>query len=542
MSGVGRTNQTGLTSSQFWGRIEATRRVAALRGARFPDDTPMARARRRAAGLLYPERFNATYLRSYFRDKPADFHVEIYRSMLEHKRLCVRAPRGHSKSTILTFAWPVHQVACAAELLALREGRLAQLDARLADAVAELLDADPTMATHLPPWEPYLQVISVTTDLAEEFTASIQVELAGNDLLRSDWPALQTIDGDQADGDWVINDVRVKAFGMTSGIQGSKHGPWRPFRALIDDPDSKLTVRTLGLRDQQESTLSAEVEFGLEPVEGSITMAATTKHIDCLARRLDDKERYPEWRVLVYTAITPEGEALWPERFPLDKLIQLQHSRPEFFASEMMDTPPVEGGRPFLTFHRYSRAAYADVELPKVLAFDPALGRTEKSDFQALAVLRGPTVEGKFLLHRCELLRIGDPLALVGRVNAIVAEENPDICVMEAIGFQVLLKVLLAADVAHGAQLVGWDLITRQQDSKDLRIRSTAPLVNDGVMQFPDDKTTAHGERQYTEYPSGKKDFPDVVEMALRRARNPAKSWTDIQRLAGRAEELGDWL
>lgn len=537
---------SGLTSGQFWGRIQATRRVAELRGARFPDDTPERRAARRAEALLYPERFNATYLRGYFRDKPADFHIEIYRAMLAHKRLCVRAPRGHSKSTILTFAWPVHQVACAAELLALREGgleQLARLDARLSDALARLLFADhPEGPPPVPPWEPYLQVVSVTEDLAQEFTASIQVELANNDLLRADWPGLQSADGGQADADWVINDVRVKAFGMTSGIRGGKHGPWRPFRALIDDPDSKRTVGSLSQRDRQEETLSAEVEYGLEPLDGAITMAATSVHVDCTARRLDDRRRYPEWKVLVYTAITPEGEALWPERFPLDKLHQLQQARPDFFAQEMMDTPPVEGGRPFTAFHRYSRAEWASVPLPKVLAVDPALGRTEKSDFQALVVLRGPTAEGKILVHRCELLRIGDPLALVARVNQIVAEEDPDCCVIEAIGFQALLAVLLASDTNAGAQLVGWDEIRRQQDSKDLRIRGTAPLVNNGVLLFPDDGSTTQGERQYIEYPSGKKDFPDVVEMGLRRIRNPGKSWADIQRLAGRAAELEDWL
>lgn len=580
----------GLTQASFWKGVNALKRMAQVEAAAWPDDTPEKRARRMAEGLVLPERFNAHYLPHYFRDGGAPFHAELYRALEESPRTAVTAPRGHAKSTVLTFAYTVHQVACGhvlrawtqgqrdslapelrqaigqvmreelqrreaqawADLVALRAlvaargsaglvDQLAQAEATHAAARARLaVGGDPAHVAEIPLyWDPYIQIIAVTDDLASEFTAAIKLEMERNELLRADWGKF--VADPAADGDWVANDIRVKAFGMLSGIRGGKHGPYRPTLAILDDPDSKRTVATAELRNGQETTLSAEIEFGLEPNTSRILAIGTSVHEDCLIRRLRNRDRYPEWRIIIYKAIQDDGTALWESRFPLDKLQKLERTRPEYFATEMMDCPPSQGGRPFTNIQHYARAEFAGARLGKVLWFDPSLGRTEKSDYQAVVVLRGPTKEGLLLVHRAELLRIGDPMALVDRVNQIYAEEQPDLAGIETIGFQCLLQMALQSRGAKAGLFPAWHQLDKQTESKDLRIRGMAPLINNGVMRLPDDGSCRQLEQQLSEYPSGKKDGPDALEMALRQIRQESMAHLagQIRHIPGRAASFG---
>lgn len=505
----------GVTPKQFWGRIQAASRLAELKGSRFEGDSPERQTRRMAEAVVFPERFNATYLPHYFRSAPAAFHLELYRHLEQNSRIVVRAPRGHAKSTVITFAYTLHQVVCAKVLKAWKDGTLEATAPALYQAIRDVMaEAGRTVPLH---WDPYIQVVGATEDTGVEFTSSIKVELEENELLRSDWGVL--IEGRQSDGDWVsATDVRVRAFGMLGAIRGGKHRQWRPTLVLIDDPDSERTIGTIGVRDSQTRKLTAAVNFGLEPAIGRVFMVGTPLHPDCLVCRFTDPKQHARWVKLRFSAITAEGQPLWPERWTLVALREEEDDDPEAFAMEMLDLPP-STGKPFETIHSYERADFDGLALAKILAFDPALGRTEKADFQALIVLRGPTESGDILVHRVELLRIGDPAELVKRVNDIVGEESPDICVIETIGFQALLECMLSADGRRTSLLNGWVTIESQRESKDLRIRGLAPLVNRGRIRFPSDRTCRALEHQALDYPDGKRDGLDAMEMGVRQLR-----------------------
>lgn len=540
-----------VTPRQFWQRFEQLERIADVRAARFADDTPERQRRRKAEAIVLPERFNAHYLPHYFRSGPADFHLSLYRVLETDRRIAVRAPRGHAKTTVVTFAYTLHQVVCARELRAWEAGTLeandpllfaelravmrAELDRRVAEAELALgrtptdrsarwaLDqARAAQATGVIPlhWDPYIQLIAVTEDLAVEFTSALQLELLENELLRSDWGE-GFKDPRQSAGDWVsASDVRVKAFGMTGSIRGGKHGPWRPTLAIFDDPDSERTIGTLTVRDSQATKVTAAVTFGLEPKKSRVFMVGTPLHPDCLVCRFTSPEKFQGWTKLRFAAIRENGEPLWPERWPLEALREAEAEDPDSFAMEMMDVPP-STGKPFTQLHYYDRAEFENVPLGKILVFDPAMGKNAKSDLQALVVLRGPTREGDVLVHRTEGLRIGDPRALVAHLNVVRAEEQPDVAVIETIGFQALLMVLLADDADDRGLVGDWEQIEAQTENKDLRIRGMAPSVNQGRIKWPRDRSCRVGEVQALDYPDGKRDILDGIEMGFRRLRRP---------------------
>lgn len=503
-----------LTRTQFWSRVSAAERAAELRGARFDADTPEKQLRRKAEALVFPESFNDFYLPHYFRCAPASFHLDLYRALETAKRIVVRAPRGHAKSTVVTFAYVLHQVVCAQALRAWADGRLAELDPLLYQAVLEVMGE----WGHVVPlnWDPYIQVIASNIDQAQEFVEAIALELQENGFIQSDWGE-QWTPGELGLKDFVsATGVRVRAFGMEGDIRGGRHRQWRPTLAILDDPDSERTTATRKVRDRQERKLTAAINYGLEP-GGRVFVIGTPIHSDCLVCRLTHPKRFMRWTKMRYRAILEDGTPLWPERWGIQDLREEEEEDPEAFASEMMDRPPSEGNRPFPEIHYYRRADYANEDLPGILIFDPSLGKTETSDYQAVVVLRGPTKDGKILVHRCELLRIANPVELVGRVNQVVAEEKPAAKIVEAIGFQILLEHMLTDDAARAGMVdAGWVTIEYQASSKDVRIRGMAPMVARAEFLFPDDHSCRQLENQYLDYPDGKKDGVDASEMGVR--------------------------
>ena len=539
----------GLTSRQFWEKVHAISRVAEIQGTAFEDDSPAAMLQRKAEAIVLPEKFNAHYLPHYFRTDPAPFHLELYRALEHEARTVVRAPRGHAKSTVVTFSYTLHQVVCAPVLRAWAAGTLATTDAALDAAIREVMDwelttrwvqteaalqlapADPdllaraestktdlargTIPLHA---DPYIQIVSVTEETASEFTAAIKLELLDNPLIRSDW-GVQLTDARQADGDWVSDsDVRVRAFGMRSAIRGGKHKQWRPTLAIFDDPDSEETVGTSRIRDAQTRKITAGVNFGLEPKVGRVMILGTPVHADCQVCRFTRPEMYRRWRKLRYQAIQEDGTALWSARWTVEDLEIEREDDPEAFDMEMMDRPP-SSGCPFIEIHRYDRDRFHHDTLPTVLSFDPSLGRSETSDYQAVVVLKGPTREGWVLVHRIELWRIPDPHVLIASLHQVIQEEKPDMLVMETIGFQSLLEMLSMDEAARQQLLIGWIKLDTQSDAKDLRIRGMAPLWNRGTIRLPSDGSCKPLERQALDYPNGKKDGLDGMEMALRQLR-----------------------
>jgi hypothetical protein len=516
-----------LTPKRWAAAVEALEAKAEQAEAKFPGDTREARLRRKAEAILFPERFNQVYLPHWFRSVSAAFHLELYRALETEKRLAVRAPRGHAKSTVVTFAFVLHQVVCGAALRGLDDGTLYQSDPDLAAAV----DRVSQESSHAPVtnWDPYIQVISSSQDLANEFVEAIALEIQENERLKADWGETWR-PGEPSLYDWVsATDVRVRAFGMEGDIRGGKHRQYRPTLAVFDDPDSERTIATRKVRDRQERKLTAAVNYGLEPERGRVMVIGTPLHSDCLVCRLTDPRRYERWSKLRYKAIQDDGTPLWPARWSLAALQVEEQEDPEAFGSEMMDRPPTEGNKPFPALHYYDRAVYAAQDLPRILIFDPALGKTEHSDYQAIVELRGPTADGKVLVDRCELLRVANPGELVATVNGIIAEDKPAVRIIEAIGFQVLLTYMLT-DAASQAGLVdvGWVQIEHQGQSKDVRIRGMAPGVARGDILFPDDRSCRPLETQFLDYPDGKKDGVDATEMGIRFIRQGGSDfgWT----------------
>lgn len=562
----------GQTANQAFKEATRIQRLASLKGARFEDDTPERQLRRKAEALVLPERFNRTYLGHYFRDAGSPYQVVLYLALEHAKRIASRVPRGCGKTTVVGFAYVVHQVVCAQALRELRDGTLeakdpalyaavrdvmreeasrriaagpltvkglglpehwdpaveTKMDAWLEGVYAEQLRLGHTIRTH---WDPYIQFVSVKEEEAGDVLGSVRAELERNELIRSDWGDLTPC----MVGDWTrkqrraasqmdfeSNGTRVRGYGMAEAIRGGKHGQWRPTLALFDDPDSEETVRTGGQRDGNLKKVTRAVSYGLEPEVGRVMINGTPHHPDAIICRVTEQEQFKDrWVVVRFRVVDEKGVLLYPTRWSAEAIAEERTEDPEGYESELGDRPPAIGGRPVRELHYYEFDDFVPLKLTKVMAFDPSLGKNKKSDFQALVTLRGPTSQGWFLVHRVELLRIADPLMLAERLDEIYQEEVPDIAVMEAISLGHWIEMLTTAQGKASRSFATWLRIERQEDGKDVRIYGCAPALNNGTIRFPSDHRFRLLERQWLDYgdSGSKKDGPDVTEMAFRFAR-----------------------
>ena len=195
----------------------------------------------------------------------------------------------------------------------------------------------------------YVVVIAADQRSArDELLGSIKAELEHNDLLFGDWPevcypiraleginqraagqlcqtrrthirwtddvvVLPTIDGSQASG------AVVQAAGLTGRIRGMKHARpdgehVRPDLALVDDPQTDESARSLTQCERREQLLSGAV-LGLAGPGKRIAglMAVTVIDVDDMADRILDREKHPEWageRTKMMYAL-PENTDLW---------------------------------------------------------------------------------------------------------------------------------------------------------------------------------------------------------------------------------------
>lgn len=534
-----------VTEKQFWNRAQALERVAELHGAVFEDDTPQKRAARKAQAILHPEEFDRFYLPHYFTGEPAEFHKELY-AIIERDRLAaVEAARGHAKSTVITFAYTTKQVATGAAMRAWNEGRLETEDPLLHAALVAALIAEGRPPFEGLVWDPFIVLGSCTSGQAEDFTTAVKVELEQNSRLIGDWGELVSDPGRNYADFVTKSDIRVLAVGMRDSRRGVKHGPYRPTLWIIDDPDDEKTIGSERIRRKQIKYVTGMVRPAMDPVRGRVFIIANETHPECVVATIyrdqlvpEREQRFSVWAKYQFNARGPDGSILWEARFPARLLDELEQEDPEAFQTEYMNNPASTEDKPFKALQYYSRATYSELDLPKVGGLDPALGKTRTSDYQALVYIRYSPRDRKVLIHRAEFKRLPPP-DLVVYVNGTYAEEQPVAFVVEAIGFQLLLVAMMASDGSQTGLFPSYETIESQTDSKDVRIRSLAPLVRTTLL-FPDDGSCRQLEKQFLAYPDGKKDGPDIVEMIMRIIRRIAQGGTGMGEIIHHPRRFGE--
>jgi predicted phage terminase large subunit-like protein len=255
-------------------------------------------------------------------------------------------------------------------------------------------------------------------------------------------------------------DLAGHAGGMqTAGCGGPLTGKGAHLLVLDDVVKNAEEAMSQTLRDRAWDWFVSTALTRLEP-GGSVLVIMTRWHPDDLAGRLlkRQEEVGEPWDVISFPALALEndplgrkpGEALWPDRYPIEALNEIKATQGSMWFQAMYQQSPtlpegnlfrrswfkrfaadgdqyaLDGGRVFSR-----RACY------RFLTVDPAASEKQTADYTAIGVF-AVTPENDLLALDMVRERLGVE-GIVPRLRRLSELYHPDFVVMEANGFQVAL-------------------------------------------------------------------------------------------------------
>lgn len=494
---------------------------------------------RKQLGAIDLEFFGRAYFPHYFSRPSPEFHRELDGiwqqgvlkgrfpltpadakaiSRLPGVRRVVAAPRGHAKSTNLTFKGTMHST--------------------------------------LYQYKHYPIIISDSSDQAEGFLDNIRVEFEENAAIREDF-------GDLAGSVWRSNVLVTKTnikieIGSGKKIRGRKHRNWRPDLLILDDVENDENVRTPEQRAKLDSWFKKAVSKAGDDYT-DIVYIGTLLHYDSL---LANTLKNPAYRAIKYQAVIAfsaaddlwqrwesiytdlenddrerealaffqehraamlEGtQVLWEEKLSYYDLMVMRVSEGESAFNSEMQNEPINPDdcifvQEWFDFYNEAEINFRDQVFQFFGFVDPSLGKTKKSDFSAIITLAKHKTSGYMYVVDADIERrhpdkiITDVLekekwlrATFGRgYKKLGAEVNQ---------FQWFLKEELAKASARAGLYLPIEEVQQTSD-KVLRIQTLQPDIKNKYIKF-----NAKHKRlldQLYHFPMGAHDDgPDALEGA----------------------------
>lgn len=250
------------------------------------------------------------YFPHHLRDRSPYFHWIIIKESYDNAFFAAEAPRGCAKSTLLAFIKPMHRIA-------FKHKR-------------------------------FIVIVQNTYKKAVGTLESIKDEIRYNESLKNDFGI--TLEKD-AEGDTIFRSrdgfrtrVLCKGVEQIGSIRGEKFGAYRPDYILGDDMEDdemvKSSERRQSLRELFDNALIPAGDIKSLDVD----IIGTILHDDSLMAALVSPTEYTEYRKLFFKArfdnkVTGARESLWPERWTVDELNEMERLKPEAFAKEMQGDP-----------------------------------------------------------------------------------------------------------------------------------------------------------------------------------------------------------
>jgi predicted phage terminase large subunit-like protein len=437
---------------------------------------------------------------------------------LDDPQVAIAAPRGHAKSTAITFAY-------AMAIVLFRESQ-------------------------------HLLILGANEELAAGFVNDIKVEFEENDQLIDTFGFKKFDKASETELIGVWNDgqkFRIICKGAFQRMRGLKWERKRPDHVIFDDLEDDEIV----LNDQRREKFRRWFYGAVRPIVksgGKIRGAGTILHVDALLNRmmppLKDVDTYDDglkvyskkkrgWTSLLYRAHTPEYDRiLWPEMFTAERLKQIRNDFAEMnmldvYAQEYLNNPL---DMQHAKFRRQDFLPMGEHDYDKRMHYyaagDLAIGDKKVSAYSVF-VIGG--VDADNMLHIVDVRRgKWDGPEIVEEMFNIHARYQPEIFRVEEENIARAIGGFLFEQMEARQTWINLDT-QRPVKDKDQRATAIATLMRAGRVKF--DKTAEW-------YP----DFEDEVAMfprAPRKDQLDAFAWLGdmIQSMvaAPTEEQVDEW-
>lgn len=250
------------------------------------------------------------YFPHHLRDRSPYFHWIIISESYKNQYFACEAPRGSAKSTVLSFLKVLHRVA-------FKHKR-------------------------------FIVIVQNTYKKAVGTLESIKDEVRWNEKFKLDFGI--TLEKD-AEGDTIFRGrdgyrtrILCKGVEQIGSIRGEKFGAYRPDYILGDDMEDDEMVKSAERRTSLRELFDNALIPSGDVKSLDVDIIGTILHDDSLMAALVSKTEYTEYRKLFFKArfenvVTGVRESLWPERWTVAELDEMERLKPEAFAKEMQGDP-----------------------------------------------------------------------------------------------------------------------------------------------------------------------------------------------------------
>ena len=408
--------------------------------------------------------FGQTYFPEFFPSIHPTLHTDILAIMVSQSTLKVVAvPRGHAKSTIITFLLAIYRI-CFQE-------------------------------------RKFIVIVSESEEKAKDFAIRMRDELEYNRKLIRDFAP----EGRFKTTDWSKTDfttatgIRVTAKGAGQSLRGMIFKDTRPDMVILDDIETNETAGSDSILEYVLSNVLPAVNK--RGVYDICYVGTIIKDMACLHRMLINEE----WTSAKWEAIGDNDEMIAPMLLPKkeydrSKKMYAGLGKMSVFYAEMHNNPMVADDA--LTFRPENFQYYDELpsELRYFIAYDPALppsGRTKikRVDKTAMIVLGVDSKENWYVIKI--LANRETPAKNRELLFNLVKKYSPYIVWMETIAAQRAMYLEIKNEMKRKTIKFPFREIPSHQGSKEARIEQLQPLYESGrIYHNKKDQLTPDLERE----------------------------------------------
>ena len=493
---------------------------------------------RKRLGAIDMEFFGRAYFPHYFSRPSPEFHRDLdaiwQQGVLKGRyplaprdaraisrmpgcRRAVAAPRGHAKSTTLTFKGTMHAV--------------------------------------LYGYKHYPIILSDSSDQAEGFLENIRVEFEENGLIREDFGDLQ---GKVWRNNVILtaSGIKVEAIGSGKKIRGRKHRNWRPDMLVLDDIENDENVRTPEQRLKLSNWFNKAVSKAGDDYTDIVYIGTLLHYDSLLAHTLsnpgyksikykavlafsDAEDLWKQWED-IYTDLSNDSheedaraffevhreemlagtKVLWEEKLSYYDLMKMRVDEGEASFNSEEQNEPINPDdclfqEEWLDYYNEAEVDFKDRNFIFFGFVDPSLGKTKHSDFSAILTLAKHKATGYMYVYDADIERrhpdriIADILEKERRLRRDFGRGYKKFgC--ETVQFQWFLKEELVKASAKAGLYLPVEEVPQTAD-KVLRIQTMQPDIKNKYIKF----SRRHKRllEQLLQFPMGAHDDgPDALE------------------------------
>lgn len=283
----------------------------------------------------------------------------------------------------------------------------------------------------------------------------------------------------KAAGHWTTNEGgEYTAVGIGGGTTGRHADIF-----IIDDPVKDLQEASSSVIQQRNIGWYRSVARTRLSSEGATILIQTRWSDADLAGQILETEK--DWTIINLAAIAErdekfrkEGEALWPEQFPLAWLVkQKADMGPELFSALYQQQPIGEQSQVFnRSMFRYREVVELEGRATRCfVTLDPAPGKSEKSDYVGVCV-NWVDAENMWNLKAYQVKF--DSAQMINLLFKLYSETHFEKVGIEQGMYTDVLKPFLDQEMVKRGIFFDVEELKHEQRSKELRIRGLSPRYN----------------------------------------------------------------